>query len=125
MALSVTAAQLLKDFEDNELKADGKYKGKTGTISQVFASDDKVIVGGINVVTRHQKPNARNQQGGKIEKELPLHASKVMPVDPKTGKGTRVRFKTDDKGNKVRLAKSGEVLVNAKAGKAAGAEKAK
>ena len=109
------AARLRKG--DNVVVISGKYKGKTGLISQVFADDDKVIVAGLNVVKRHQKPNARNQQGGVIEKEMPFHACKVMPVDPKTGKGTRVNFKSDDKGNKVRLAKSGETIVNAKAGK--------
>ena len=113
------AARLRKG--DNVVVISGKYKGKTGLISQVFSEDDKVIVAGLNVVKRHQKPNARNQQGGVIEKEMPFHASKVMPVDPKTGKGTRVNFKSDDKGNKVRLAKSGETLPNAKAGKKAAA----
>jgi large subunit ribosomal protein L24 len=111
---------------DTVVVISGKDKGKTGTVLAVFAEDDKVVVEGVNVRKRHMKPNARNQQGGIFEKAMPLHACKVMPVDPKTGKGTRVSFKTDDKGNKVRIAKSGEVIVNVKRSKAdnADAEKA-
>ena len=94
----------------------GKDKGKTGKVSRVMAEDDKVVVEGINLVKRHMRPTQKNPQGGILEREQPLFASKVMPVDPKTGKGTRVRFKTDDKGHKVRVAvKSGEVIQNAKA----------
>ncbi len=94
----------------------GKDKGKTGKISRIMAEDGKVVVEGINLVKRHMKPTQRNPQGGILEREQPLAACKVMPVDPKTGKGTRVRFKTDEKGHKVRVAvKSGETIQNAKA----------
>ena len=95
---------------DTVVVISGKDKGKTGKISRILVEDEKVVVEGINLVKRHTRPNPKNQQGGIIEKEAPLHASKVMPVDPKTGKGTRVRFKVE--GNKkVRLAvKSGEEL---------------
>lgn len=96
----------------------GKDKGKQGKVARVLVEDGKVIVEGINLVKRHTKPNPRNQQGGIVEKEAPIFASKVMPVDPKTGKGTRVRMKTDDKGRKIRIAvKSGEELVAAAAAK--------
>jgi large subunit ribosomal protein L24 len=92
----------------------GKFKGQQGKVATVMNEEMKVVVEGINVVKRHMKPNARNQQGGIVEKALPMHASKVMPVDPKTGKPTRVRFTKDDKGNTVRVAvKSGEKLANA------------
>ena len=65
------------------------------------------------LIKRHLKPTAKNPQGGILEKEAPLHASKVMPVDPKTGKPTRVKFGTDSKGKKIRLAvKSGEEIPN-------------
>jgi large subunit ribosomal protein L24 len=94
----------------------GKDKGKTGKIARVLHEDGKVVVEGINLVKRHMRPTPKNPQGGILEREQPLFASKVMPVDPKTGKGTRVRFKTDDKGHKVRVAvKSGEVIQNVKA----------
>ncbi|MGO8993671.1 MAG: 50S ribosomal protein L24 [Polyangiaceae bacterium] len=89
----------------------GKDKGKQGKVARILAEDDKVVVEGINLVKRHTKPTPRNPQGGIVEREQAIFASKVLPVDPKTGKGTRVRFKTDDKGNKVRIAvKSGEEI---------------
>jgi large subunit ribosomal protein L24 len=93
----------------------GKDKGKTGKIARLLIDDEKVVVEGINLVKRHMKPTPRNPQGGILEREQPIYACKVMPVDPKTGKGTRVKAGTDAKGNKVRLAvKSGEELPNAK-----------
>jgi large subunit ribosomal protein L24 len=89
----------------------GKDKGKKGTVMRLFKETDRVVVEGVNLVKRHLKPNARMQQGGILEREQPLAASNVMLVDPKTGKGTRVRVKTDDKGVKVRIAvKSGEEI---------------
>ena len=89
----------------------GKDKDKKGKVTKVLAEDDKVVVEGINTVTRHTRPTPRNQQGGKITKDAPIHASKVMPIDPKTGKPTRVRFQTDEKtGKKLRIAMSGEEI---------------
>jgi large subunit ribosomal protein L24 len=89
----------------------GKDKGKTGKIMRVLVEHDRVVVEGINLVKRHTKPTPRNPSGGIIEREQPLHAGKVMPVDPKTGKPTRVRFTTLENGNKVRIAvKSGDEI---------------
>jgi large subunit ribosomal protein L24 len=96
---------------DTVIVISGKDKGKTGKLVAVMADSEKVVVEGINVRKRHTKPSAKNQEGGIFEKAMPMHACKVMPVDPKTGKGTRVSFKTDDKGNKIRVAKSGETIV--------------
>jgi large subunit ribosomal protein L24 len=100
----------------------GKDKGKQGKVARILADDDKVVVEGINLVKRHTKPTPRNPQGGIVEREQAIFACKVLPVDPKTGKGTRVRFKSDPKGNKIRVAvKSGdEIPTPAVAG--AGAE---
>jgi large subunit ribosomal protein L24 len=92
---------------DTVVVISGKYKGKQGRVKKVLLDDDKVIVEGINLVKRHMKPNPRNQQGGIIEKEAPLYACKVMPVDPKTKKPTRVKIKIDENGMKIRVAKSG------------------
>jgi large subunit ribosomal protein L24 len=90
----------------------GKYKGVQGKILAVIVDDDKVIVEGVNVKKRHVKPNARMPQGGIVEREAPVHACKVMPVDPETGKPTRVRIRVDDDGKKSRIAvKSGAPLV--------------
>jgi large subunit ribosomal protein L24 len=87
----------------------GKDKGKTGTVTQVLPKDDKVIVGGINIATRHRKPSQANPQGGLDRFEAPLHISNVGLAD-KDGKATRVRFETKD-GKKVRVAaKSGEAI---------------
>jgi large subunit ribosomal protein L24 len=89
----------------------GKDRGKKGKITQILAEDDKVVVEGVNTVTRHTRPTPRNQQGGKITKDAPIHASKVMPIDPQTGKPTRVRIKTAEDGTKARVAKSGAAIT--------------
>lgn len=88
----------------------GRDKGKKGSIIKVIPEKLRVIVGGVNKVKRHSKPSKAGA-GGIIEKEAPLHVSNVMLVDPKTGKGTRVGYKTLADGKKVRVArKSGEVI---------------
>jgi large subunit ribosomal protein L24 len=89
----------------------GKERGKQGRITRILREEDKVIVEGINVVTRHQRPTPRNQEGGKITKEAPIHASKVMPVDPATGKPTRVRIQVGEDSKRARIAKSGAPIT--------------
>lgn len=97
----------------------GKDKGRTGKVLKLLKDEERVVVEGIAMVTRHTKPNARNQEGGKIEKEASIHVSKVMPVDPNTGKGTRVRAGKDEAGKPVRMAvKSGAVVPTPAAPKA-------
>jgi large subunit ribosomal protein L24 len=92
----------------------GKNKGKQGKISRIWSDTDRVLVEGVNLIKRHMRPTPKNPQGGILEREAPLHACKVMPVDPKTGKPTRVRTTTDAKGHKTRIAvKSGEELPSA------------
>ena len=96
--------------EDTVVVIAGKDKGKTGKVVKVFPKTNKVIVEGVNVVTKHQKPSAMNPQGGIVNKEASIHISNVMPLDPETGKGTRVRFEMKD-GKKVRVAvKSGKEI---------------
>lgn len=96
---------------DQVIVISGKDKGKKGTVMRLFNEDGRVIVQGVNLVKRHMRPNPRMQQGGILEREQPIAACKVMLVDPSSGKGTRVRAKTDDKGNKVRVAvKSGDEI---------------
>ena len=95
---------------DSVVVLSGKDKGRTGTVAKVMPKDGKVVVAGVNVITRHRKPSQTNPQGGLERKEAPLHASKVALADPKDGKPTRVRFETKD-GKKVRVAvKSGETI---------------
>jgi len=67
----------------------GKDKGKTGTVLRVIPEETKVVVQGINMVTKHQKPTQRAPEGKRFQKEAPLFWSKVMPVDPATGKPVR------------------------------------
>ncbi len=86
----------------------GKNKDKEGKVVSVDPKNNKVVVEGVNMVTKHMKPSAANQNGGRIEMEAPIDASNVMLVV--NGKATRVGFKVDD-GKKVRYAKStGEVI---------------
>jgi large subunit ribosomal protein L24 len=88
----------------------GKDKGKHGEVVRSIPKESKVVVSGINMITRHVKPTQAAPQGGKQQSEAPLHVSNVALEDPKTGKPTRVRFETKD-GKKVRVAvKSGQVL---------------
>ena len=90
----------------------GNDKGKKGKIARVLVERDAVIVEGVNLVKRHVKASPE-QPGGILEVEAPIHASKVMPLDPDTGKPTRVRFEVRE-GRKVRIAKSGaEIAVQA------------
>ncbi len=96
----------------------GKDKKKTGKVAAVVG--ERVLVEGINLVKRHMRPTPKNPQGGILEKEAPIHASNVMLVDPKTGKPTRVKSGTDDKGKKIRLAVgSGETIPFASTAKTA------
>ena len=96
---------------DTVVVISGKDKGKTGKVLRVLVEEGRVLVAGINLVKRHSRPTPRNPSGGIVEREQAIHASKVMPVDPGTGKGTRVRFKTLENGKKVRIAaKSGDEL---------------
>jgi large subunit ribosomal protein L24 len=88
----------------------GKDKGKQGVILEAYPKLNRVLVEGVNVVKKHAKPSQANPQGGILSQEAPIHASNVMPLDPKTGVPTRVGYKEVD-GKKVRVAKkSGETL---------------
>ena len=88
----------------------GKDKGKKGTVVKVMPKANRVVVEGVNMVTKHVKPSQADPEGGIVNKEAPIHISNVMPLDPETGKGTRVRFEMKD-GKKVRIAvKSGKEI---------------
>ena len=89
----------------------GKDKGKEGKILVSFPAENKVIVEGVSVASRHSKPTQANPQGGIAKKETPIYASKVMLVCPNTGKPTRIGHAFLEDGRKVRVAKvSGEVV---------------
>ena len=94
---------------DQVVVLSGKDKGKTGTVTRAMPKDGKVIVGGLNVATRHRKPTQANPQGGLEKIEAPLHVSKVA-IATADGKPTRVRFEMKD-GKKVRVAvRTGETI---------------
>ena len=82
----------------------GSDKGKTGKILKTLKAENKVIVEGVHMVKKHQKPTGQDN-GGIIEREAPIHASNVMIIDPKTKKRTRIGHTTDKKGKKIRIAK--------------------
>ena len=89
----------------------GEDKGKTGEVLQVLVNKERAIVEGINMISKHSKPNAQNPQGGIEKKEASIHISNLALVDPKTGKPTRIGRKVDSKGKLVRYAKtSGEEI---------------
>jgi len=88
----------------------GKDKGKTGKIVKVFPKKGKIVVEGINMVTKNLKPSQTNPQGGVVTKPAAIFSCKVMLYDEKAGKATRVGYRVED-GKKVRYSKvSGEVL---------------
>jgi large subunit ribosomal protein L24 len=87
----------------------GSEKGTTGEVLKVMPKENKAIVQGVNVITRHNKPSMANPQGGIVKKEAPVDMSKLMPIDPKTNKPTRVKIKVEGE-KKVRVAASGESL---------------
>lgn len=95
---------------DKVVVISGKDKGKQGTILEAYPKKNRVLVEGVNIVKKHSKPSQVNPQGGIISREAAIHVSNVMPLDPKSGKPTRVGYKIEN-GKKVRVAKiSGETL---------------
>jgi len=94
------AARIRKD--DIVFIRSGDDKGRTGKVLRLVG-DDHVVVEGLNVVWKHLKPTQQAQKGGRIRREAAFHICKVQPVDPKTGKGTRVKFVTEN-GQKRRVA---------------------
>ncbi|MEC8458669.1 MAG: 50S ribosomal protein L24 [Bacteroidota bacterium] len=89
----------------------GESKGSIGRIVRVMPKMNRVVVEGVNMIKKHQKPSAASPQGGIVEMEAPIHISNVSLIDPSTNETTRVGRKFDDNGNIVRYAKkSGEVL---------------
>jgi large subunit ribosomal protein L24 len=93
----------------------GDLKGERGKILRILPKQQKVVVEGVNMVYRHVRPSQRNPQGGRIQKEAPIHVSNVLPVDPKSNRGSRIRFEVvlDEKGKvtgKQRVTVGGTVL---------------
>ncbi len=91
----------------------GDSKGTQGKVLEVIVKERRAIVEGVNIVSKHTKPNAENTQGGIVKKEAPVAISNLMLIDPKSGKPSRVGRRAGDDGKLVRYAKkSGEVIKN-------------
>ncbi|MBD3587103.1 50S ribosomal protein L24 [Salinimonas sp. HHU 13199] len=97
--------------DDEVVVLAGKDKGKQGKVLKVLVSDDRVVVEGVNLSKKHQKPNPQlGEPGGIVEKEASIHISNVAIVNPATGKADRIGFRTEDE-KKVRFFKSNGELV--------------
>ena len=89
---------------DEVIVTSGKDKGKVGKIAKVIVSADKVLIPGINVVKKHEKPS-QDSKGGIVNKDMPIHISNILAYDAKNKKPSRVGFKIED-GKKIRILKS-------------------
>ena len=90
--------------DDEVIVSVGKDKGKVGKISKVINATDKVVITGINIVKKHQKPS-QDSKGGIIDKEMPIHISNILAYDSKNKKPSKIGFKIEE-GKKVRILKS-------------------
>jgi large subunit ribosomal protein L24 len=89
----------------------GDDKGKQGRVLEILVKDNRAVVEGVNMVSKHTKPNAKNPQGGIVKQEASINLSNLMNVDPSTGKPSRIGRKRDENNKSVRYAKkSGEVI---------------
>ena len=88
---------------DRVVVLSGKDKGVEGVVERAIPEKGKVIVDGVNVAKKHQAPTRGDQQGGIIDKAMPIDVSNVAVVSPKDGKATRVGYRIDDDGTKVRI----------------------
>lgn len=92
----------------------GNEKGKQGTVIKVLRKENKVVIEDVNMVTKHQKKSQAYPDGAKYQLAAPIDASNVMIVDPKTKTPTRVGFTTDKDGNKVRVTKKSQTILDKK-----------
>jgi large subunit ribosomal protein L24 len=96
---------------DTVMVITGESKGQKGRVLEVDRKKDRAIVEGVNLVSKHTKPNSKAPQGGIVKKEAPVHLSNLMLMDPTSGKPTRVGKKLNDKNKLVRYSKkSGEEI---------------
>jgi len=90
----------------------GEHRGQQGKVLRVDPERTRVWIEGVNLVHRHMRPSRKNPQGGRIQKEAPIHVSNVLPVDPKTGRGSRIHFEVDrDESGRVKSRTKRRVTV--------------
>ncbi len=99
---------------DTVVVISGEYKGEKGVVIESYPRENRVLVEGINMVTRHQRPNLKMQSGGIYEKEAPIHVSNVMLWDDKAKSGTRVRINREDGDARRISVKSGNEISEPK-----------
>ena len=107
---------------DTVIVTSGADKGKTGKVLRILTDKDRVVVEGVNRLWKHVRPSQRNPQGGRIQKDAPIHISNVQPLDVASGKGTRVRFQ-EQEGRKQRVAVRGGAALGPTGAKPAEAAK--
>ena len=107
----MSASKLFVKSGDTVMVMSGEDKGKSGKVQKAFPSTGEIVVEGVAMVKKHQKPRRQGETGGIIEMETPIYACKVMRVCPKCGKATRPAHKLLDNGTKVRICKKcGETI---------------
>jgi large subunit ribosomal protein L24 len=103
---------------DTVLVISGDDKGKRGKVLRVLVEDQRVVVEGVNVVFKHLRKSQQNPQGGRVQREAPIHVSNVMPIDPTTDQATRVASVVVD-GRRVRAARRSRAVLPADTGRRA------
>jgi large subunit ribosomal protein L24 len=96
----------------------GNHKGVTGKVLRVIPAENRVVVQGHNMAKKHVRPSRKNPHGGRINVEKPIHISNVLPVNPKTSKGSRVHFQTIADGSKKRHSTDGTEIGTVRKAKA-------
>ena len=98
--------------DDTVIVLTGNSKGTKAKVMKVFPNDNKAIVEGVNMSSKHTKPNAANPQGGIIKQELPIHISNLKLIDPSTGNATKVgRIRDEESGKLVRISKTTKEII--------------
>jgi len=88
----------------------GDHKGATGRVLRVIPEKSKVVVQGHNIAKKHVRPSRRNPQGGRISVEQPIHISNVLPINPKSSRGSRVHYQVEGDGSKKRVSADGSEI---------------
>ena len=97
---------------DTVMVITGKHKGRRGRVLRVFPREDRLVVEGVNMIKRHTRPTSRNQQGGIVEREAPIHMSNVMPWCEAAGVPSKIIMKRLEDGTRVRVYRVNNETLN-------------